>query len=131
MKYHEQVLLIFEEAKDRQNVATALHQIGMLHHLQGEYPPALDHYQRSLKIKEEIGNRAGVASSLHQIGMLHQDQGEYPPALDHYQRSLKILEEIGDRAGVASKPAPDRQFTLPAGGIPAGIGSLPALAEDQ
>ena len=69
--------------------------------MQGEYPQALDFYQRSLKIREEIGDRDGVAKSLHQIGMLHQDQGEYPQALNFYQRSLKIKEEIGDRPGLA------------------------------
>ena len=99
LKYHEQVLEVFEGLGDRGNVAVALHQIGVLHYLQGEYPQALEYYQRSLKIREEIGDRVGVAASLHQIGMLHQGQGEYPQALDYYQRSLKIFEEMA--TGVA------------------------------
>jgi tetratricopeptide (TPR) repeat protein len=101
MQIQQQVRQVFEESGDRHNSAVALHQIGILHHLQAEYSQALELYQQSLKIMEEIGDRAGVSKSLHQLGMLHQDQGGYSQALEFYQQSLKIVEEIGDRAGIA------------------------------
>ena len=57
-------------------VAKSLHQIAMLHQDQGEYPQALDFYQRSLKIEEEIGNRAGLALSLGQMGLLYEEMDQ-------------------------------------------------------
>ncbi len=100
-KVYEEVLAEFQAAGDRGNVATALHQLGILHDLQGEYPQARQRYEESLAIEQELGRRAGVASSLHELGMLHQQQGEYPQARQRYEESLAITKELGDRVGVA------------------------------
>ncbi|HEY9231011.1 MAG TPA: tetratricopeptide repeat protein, partial [Blastocatellia bacterium] len=85
--------------------AKALHNIGMIYEVRGDYEMALQHYQESLKIEEELDNRAGVATSLHQIGMIHQQRGDYEAALRHYQASREIAEDLGDRAGVAESLA--------------------------
>ena len=80
----------------------ALHQIGSVHYLQGDYDAALDHYRRSLAIKEQLGDRAGAAKTLNAIGIVFRQRGEYDKALDHYQRSLQEAEALGDRRQVAT-----------------------------
>ena len=90
-----------EKSGLKKQMAGALNTQGISFAIRGDYPKALDHYQRSLKIKEEIGDKNGIASSLLNIGGIYSAQGDYPKALDYYQRSLKIKEEIGDKNGVA------------------------------
>jgi adenylate cyclase len=67
----------------------------------GNYPKALEYFDRSLKISEEIGNKVGIAKVLNNIGSIYKNQSNYPKALEYYQRSLKIQEEIGDKSGIA------------------------------
>jgi hypothetical protein len=105
MELQERSLLIRQEIGDKQGVAICLHQLGILHQLQGEYKRALELQERSLLILQEIGDKRGVAICLHQLGVLHHDQGEYGQARARYKESLAIKEELGDRAGVASSLA--------------------------
>jgi tetratricopeptide (TPR) repeat protein len=75
--------------------------MGAIYKDQGDYPKALDYYQRILKIMEEKGAKWRIATSINNIGVIYDAQGDYPKALDYYQRSLKIMEEIGDKKGIA------------------------------
>jgi class 3 adenylate cyclase/Tfp pilus assembly protein PilF len=74
----------------------------LIYRNQGDYPQALDYFQRSLKINEELGDKKGIATSLSNMGTISNQKGDYPKALDYRQRSLKINEELGDKNGIAS-----------------------------
>jgi tetratricopeptide (TPR) repeat protein len=78
-----------------------IHDLGNLLQKRGDYPSALEQYEKSLKIKEELGDRAGVAISLNQVGIIHKNRGNYPTAMELYEKSQKIEEELGNLAGVA------------------------------
>jgi class 3 adenylate cyclase len=91
-----------EKSGLKKQMADALNTQGISFWIRGDYPNALDYYQRSLKIKEEIGDKNGIANSLNNIGIIYQYQGDYPNALDYNQRSSNIYEEIGDKNGIAS-----------------------------
>ncbi len=82
-------------------MAGALNTQGISFAIRGNYPQALNHYQRSLKILEETGDKNRIASSLNNIGLIYNNQGNYPKALDYFQRSLKIQEETDDKKGIA------------------------------
>ncbi|MEE9215281.1 MAG: tetratricopeptide repeat protein [Thermodesulfobacteriota bacterium] len=81
--------------------ATALNNIGLVYWYQGDYPLALQHFQKSLIIKEQLGDKAGIARALNNIGLVYWNQGDYPLALQHYQKSLIQCEALGDKAGIA------------------------------
>ncbi len=74
---------------------------GVSFYLKGNYPEALNYYQRNLIIQEELGANNGMANSLNNIGIIYTEQGNFPKALNYYQRSLKIREEIGDKKGIS------------------------------
>ena len=101
LKIYNNVKYKCEEGGNKRGVAGTLHQIGMIHHDQGNYEEAVKKYNQSLKIKEELGDKSGIANSLHQIGMIHQDQGNYEEAVNKYNQSLKIEEELGNKSGIA------------------------------
>jgi len=101
LRLYSDVKEIFEELGDRKNVATVLHQLGIVHEHQGNYPEAVKLYQQSLEIKKDLGDKSGIASSLHQLGMVHQDQGNYPEAVKLYLQSLEMAKDLGDKSGIA------------------------------
>ncbi len=68
----------------------------------GNYPKALESYQRGLKIAEEINDKIGTAYILLRTGFIYHDNGDIIMALNYYQRSLKIFEEIDYVDGMGS-----------------------------
>jgi len=101
LKIYDDIKYKYEERGDYRGVAITLHQLGMIHHDQGNYEEAVKKYNQSLKIKEELGNKSGIAQALHQLGMIHQQQGNYEEAVKKYNQSLKIEEELGNKSGIA------------------------------
>jgi tetratricopeptide (TPR) repeat protein len=87
-----------EETNNRNMLAAALHQNGMILQSIYRFSDSLDAYNQSLKIKQEIGDLAGEATTLHQIGMVYEETNRFEEALDFYNQSLKIEREIGNLA---------------------------------
>lgn len=81
--------------------ANALHNIGIIHYNQGNYPLARKFYMKSLKIREQLGNKKGIADCYNRIGNVYKDRANYPLAMDYYQKSLAIREKLGDKKGIA------------------------------
>jgi len=75
---------------------------GVSWYVRGDYPKALDYYDRCLAIQEQIGDQQGIANALNNIGLIYQTQGDYSQALEYLGRSLAILEQIGDQKGFGS-----------------------------
>ncbi len=84
--------------QDKLLTGMALHQLGMLAQLQGEYEEARQLYKGSLEIEKQLG---GGADTLHQLGILAQDQGEYEEAKRLYEESLQISTRLGNQSNRA------------------------------
>jgi adenylate cyclase len=69
--------------------------------LRGDYPTAMENYERALALYEELGDRSGVALVTGSIGIVHRFTGNFPAALECYHHALVLHEELGDRNGVA------------------------------
>jgi tetratricopeptide (TPR) repeat protein len=81
------------------SVATAWHQIGMVHEDAGDAGKAEDAYRQSLAIKVRLGNLAGQASTLGQLGNLYNTKLQRPEqAVVFYQQALDKTIELGDKA---------------------------------
>ncbi len=101
-----------EIGRAKKGMSSSYNNIGLIHWNQGNYPKALEYYQKSLKIFEELGTssdealaksgRKGMSYCYGNIGIIHYEQGNYPKALEYGQKSLKIIEELGDRHGIAT-----------------------------
>jgi tetratricopeptide (TPR) repeat protein len=79
-----------KEADDKEGLAAALGNIGLIYQTKGELDKALDYHQQSLKIEREIGRKVGEASHLGNIGLIYQSKGELDKALDYLQPALSI-----------------------------------------
>ena len=79
----------------RKGMSDSYNNIGGIHRFQGNYPKALEYYQKSLKIKEELGEREGIAMTIGNIAGLNIKLKNYTKAIEHANKGLNIAKEIG------------------------------------
>ena len=75
--------------------------MGDIHYYQGNFPQALNYYQRSVDLYEKLGSRQDIAHPLLSMGDVYFAQNDNTRALEYYQRSLKICEQTFDKGGAA------------------------------
>lgn len=101
--YFAQMLYDFAKEKGiKKEMANALSTQGISFHFRGEFPEALDYYERCLDALEEIPDKNSMSRILNNIGIIYSSQGNYPKALEYYKLSLEIKEEFSDKSGMAS-----------------------------
>jgi tetratricopeptide (TPR) repeat protein len=82
--------------------AIALHTMGLVRTIKGDFPGALDYYSRSLQIRKDINDVQGITASMNNIATIYADQGMGAKAIEYYFQCLKIRESTGDKKGQAS-----------------------------
>jgi class 3 adenylate cyclase/Tfp pilus assembly protein PilF len=90
-----------EEIGNKWGISEAEIVVGVLFEEQGNFPKALEHYNRALAIDEEIGNKEGMAMSLNNIGNIYNTHNNSVRALEYYKKALAIDEELGIKQGIA------------------------------
>lgn len=77
--------------------------MGILLDEQGDYPGALEYYNRALEIDRRIQSApAEIAATINNIGTIHETLENPKIALKHYQESLAIRQGVNDFRGVAT-----------------------------
>ncbi len=102
LNYAENALKLGVKLNFKKGIANALNNIGVTHKNQGNYPIALESYQKSLEIVEELGDKKGIVTRLNNIGGIFKHQGNYPLALEYFHKSLKISEENNYKQGIVN-----------------------------
>jgi len=100
--YSKQALTLAKKAKWEKGIANSYRKLGVFNHLKGNYPLAIDHYNKALKINIQLNDKKGIAATFGNIGVVYNEQGDYPKALEYYFKALKMDEEIGDKRGAAT-----------------------------
>lgn len=98
---HQQNLAAFRSLGSDENVASTLHQLGVIAQDQGDLDEARRLYSESLDVEKKRGDQRGVARALHQLAMLAQYQGDLDEAGRLYNESLAIAKKLGDQSGIA------------------------------
>ena len=76
--------------------------LGIAHYSTGDYPTALENYQKGLLLAEKLKDKNAEGRFYNAIGIVNFDTGDLSEALRFYQRTHKIMTEIGDRHGTGS-----------------------------
>jgi tetratricopeptide (TPR) repeat protein/serine/threonine protein kinase len=101
LEFYERALSIQAEKLGRHpTVANTLHNIALLHNVQGDVTRGLQMDELALSINiAALGERhESVAKSLSSMGDVYAAQGEYALALEHMERARSIVVEIfGER----------------------------------
>ena len=62
----------------------------------GQYPEAVDYYQRSTALRQQAGDLPGLARSYNNLALIAWAQGDLALAGDHLRRMLEISQQIGN-----------------------------------
>ncbi|HFA52160.1 MAG TPA: tetratricopeptide repeat protein [Bacteroidetes bacterium] len=91
-----------EKAGYKRGMVDALSTLGYAYFRMGNYPKALESYERGLAIAEKINDKEGISILLLRTGYIYHDNEDIIMALKYYQKCLKISEEINDLDGIGS-----------------------------
>jgi len=92
-KYFQEGLALSLKLNFRREEANCLRWIGNVLKREGQYPEALDNFQKALKISEAIHDFAGISAGLGHIGDVYTEQGDYNKARNNYFHAKKIDED--------------------------------------
>ena len=99
---HVTALRAAQHLGDRVGQANALHDLGIVRRLTGDYPGAARDLEEALGIYRDLGNRPGQASALNNLGVVRQLAGDYTSAARDLEEALGLYRDIDDRLGQAS-----------------------------
>ena len=87
---------------DRLGQANALHNLGAVRWLTGDYPAAAQALEEALGLYRDLGDRLGQANALTGLGAVRWLTGEYPAAARAAEQALGLYRDLGDRLGQAN-----------------------------
>ena len=88
--------------EDRLLRIDALHDLGSIHELVGDYDSALERLTEMLRDAWTMVHRGKAGAALNKIGRIHRSRGDYPAARAYLQRGLQLFRAADDTRGVAS-----------------------------
>ena len=94
--YFQQGLVLAEKMENKTQVATLLNRIGDLAFNVGDYPKALEAYEKSLALSE-AGGKVRVVEALNGKARTFHAQGKHQEALEVSERAASISRQIGVR----------------------------------
>jgi predicted ATPase/class 3 adenylate cyclase len=95
--YNEAALAVARDIGDRRLEGNTLSNLGLMHHVQGDAPQALDHLDASLKVARDIGHQLLECIVLCNLGMVHHSLGHWNDAREHFEASLVFARDSADR----------------------------------
>ena len=101
ISHHQAAIEAARHLSDRLSHANALHDLGDVRWLMGEYRAAARDLERALGIYRDLGDRLGQANTLRYLGAVRRGTDDYPAAARDLERALGIYRDLGDRLGQA------------------------------
>jgi tetratricopeptide (TPR) repeat protein/transcriptional regulator with XRE-family HTH domain len=98
---HRTALATARQAGDRAGQAVALHELGLLAWLTGNYQDAATSLAEAVTWYRKAGDRRGQVYALNILGLVQVLTGDYPAAIASHQQALAIAQGLGDRLAEA------------------------------
>ena len=82
--------------KEHEKTATSYNEIGLAYDNQGNYPKALEYYEKAMAIDEKVlgTDHPDTAIDYNNIGGVYWKQGDYPKALKYIGKALDIKVRV-------------------------------------
>ena len=93
----EDALEYYEQMGDKQRAAWVLVELGNSYLASGNYPAALNAYNRALDEVRQEGNLPSQANVLNSLGVLYHHQGEYEQAAQAFEAGLECARSSSSR----------------------------------
>jgi class 3 adenylate cyclase/tetratricopeptide (TPR) repeat protein len=95
--YRGLALPLYEELGDLSGQASTLNNLGIEAYYGGDWPKALDLYERSRTLRERIGDVVSAAIANNNIGEILSDQGRLDEARELFEAVVVSCEQAGQR----------------------------------
>jgi len=92
LKYANDALKLAEQNDNYSGKAGALHVLGAIYTVLGDYEMAISKLLESLRNYELLGNSKGVANSSNSLGILYFNQEDYSNAKKYYSKALTLID---------------------------------------
>ncbi len=92
LKYASDALKIAQRKGNFEGKASALHVLGAIYTVLGDYEKAILNLQESLRNYELLGDAKGVANSSNSLGILYFNQEDYSNAKKYYSKALNLID---------------------------------------
>ncbi|MBU1724199.1 MAG: tetratricopeptide repeat protein, partial [Gammaproteobacteria bacterium] len=93
---YREALQLFQQLDEPGTVATAWHQIGMVHKRTGDYPQAEQAYRQGLSIRVTHKLKQDEAASLVELGNLYLEWKRPEQAVGFYRQAADLYTQLGD-----------------------------------
>jgi tetratricopeptide (TPR) repeat protein len=90
--------------------------LGLAYYELGNFPTAIQYFERALKLAEQIGDQYHQGAWLGDLGNIYAIKGEHKKAIEYHEYHLRIARQIEDERGEGHALA---NLSIP------GIGSSP------
>lgn len=95
--YRGLALPLYEELGDLSGQASTLNNLGIEAYYGGDWPKAIELYERSRELRERIGDVVSVAIANNNIGEILSDQGRLDEARELFEAAVASCEQAGQR----------------------------------
>ncbi|KIO32422.1 hypothetical protein M407DRAFT_18730 [Tulasnella calospora MUT 4182] len=93
---------IARSTEDEQAGADALHTLGEIYRLRGEYSKAEESYVTARDIYGQVEDQLGLANAVNGLGEVYRLRGEYSNAEKSYIEARDIYTNLGDELGLSN-----------------------------
>ena len=137
-----QVLDLGRTQDDKEAIAAAYGNLGVIAMTRGDFEEAVDYYNQGLALDEELGSKKRMAAHYSLLGVAAFKQDDFDTAVDYFNRALALNKKLGRKEGMALSYAilghvavargdllEARQFLVQARGLFAEMGVQPKMAQ--
>jgi signal transduction histidine kinase/Tfp pilus assembly protein PilF len=95
-KYYLRSQEIAVKLNDKKGMAVSANNIAILLTERGDYPGALEKYQKALNLEAEIPDSSGMAEALNNIGVVYYYMGDLKKTSEYLEKAIIIEERTGN-----------------------------------
>ena len=121
---YEKILSLGNTISDKEMIAVATGNLGIVYETRGDLDEAEDMYRKSLALNEQLGRKQGMAADYGNLGIVYRARGDLDEAEDMYRKSLALNEQLGRKQGMAADYGNLGMLTIERGDEKAGCALL-------
>lgn len=101
LQYAHEALRLGQTSNNQELIIQAYRNQGATYWILGEYPHALEQFQKMLDLSKKNQNRSAMAQAFNNLAMIYKAQNSDSIAINLYKQSLNIHEEQKNTKGMA------------------------------
>jgi len=118
---HQAAATAAHEHGDHLSEANALHDLGRVRYVTGDYPAATGLLERALAVYQQLAESQGEANARQDLGRVREMFGDYAAGTELHELSLAGFQSLGDRLGEANALSDLGRVTYLSGDLAAAI----------